>query len=135
MSSIAKILIGLVAIEHLYFLIIEMFLWTTPVALNAFHLTPALAEETRAMAANQGLYNGFLSAGLLWSLLRHARSRSVAIFFLSCVIIAGIFGCFTVTPSILYIQAVPAITALAVVVWGGRRVRGMRPGALPFNVV
>ena len=114
MELIAQILIGFVAVEHLYILWLEMFAWTTKGRKTFRSFPPELFEPTKSLAANQGLYNGFLSAGLLWSLLIQdtAWSRNVAFFFLGCVIIAGLFGALTAQRSIFYIQAVPAIAAL-----------------------
>ena len=110
MKRAATVLVGLVALEHLGFLILEMFLWRTDQVRALFGTTPAFAEATAAMAANQGLYNGFLAAGLIWGLL--IDSGRVAVFFLSCVIVAGVFGAVTVKPAILFVQALPAAVAL-----------------------
>lgn len=109
-------LVGLVAIEHIYILTLEMFLWTKPRTRKIFGLTADLAEQTKAMAANQGLYNGFLAAGLLWGLFHNnlAVGFQIQVFFLLCVIIAAIYGCFTVKKSILLVQGLPAIIALVV---------------------
>ena len=112
MKKAATALVALVAIEHLYFLVLEMFLWTRPAGLRAFGLTPEFAEQTAVLAANQGLYNGFLAAGLIWSLFRKQDATSLRAFFLSCVIVAGVFGAITAKPSILYVQAAPAFVAL-----------------------
>jgi putative membrane protein len=112
MKKIANALVAVVALEHLYILVLEMFLWTRPAGLRAFGLTPEFAEQTAVLAANQGLYNGFLAAGLIWSLLRKEDSTSLRVFFLGCVIVAGIFGAITAKPSILYVQAAPALVAL-----------------------
>lgn len=117
MNWIASILVTLVALEHIYILWIEMFAWTT-IGKKTFRSFPEdLFEKTKALAANQGLYNGFLAAGLFWSLLitDAAWSSNVAIFFLSCVAIAGIYGGFTASRSILIKQALPAILALIAV--------------------
>jgi len=114
MKLMAEILTGLVAIEHIYILWLEMFAWTTK-GRQTFKSFPSdLFEKTKQMAANQGLYNGFLAAGLIWSLfITHPLwSSYVAYFFLTCVIIAGIYGALTVQKSIFYIQAFPAILAL-----------------------
>lgn len=113
MKKIANILVAFVAIEHIYILVLEMFLWTKPPGLRAFGLTPEFAQQTAVLAANQGLYNGFLAAGLAWGLLLRDQGVSVRVFFLSCVIVAGIFGGLTAKPSILLIQAGPAVLALA----------------------
>ena len=112
MKRVATVLVALVAIEHLYILVLEMFLWTKPAGLRAFGLTPEFAEQTRVLAANQGLYNGFLAAGLIWSLLRKQDGIPVRIFFLSCIVVAGVFGGLTAKTSILYVQAAPALLAL-----------------------
>ncbi len=111
MKMISKILIVLVAIEHLYFLVLEMFLWTSPIGLKTFNLTAEFAEQSASLAANQGLYNGFLAAGLIWSLLAKQGAHSLKIFFLSCIIVAAIFGAVTAKFSILYIQGLPAFLA------------------------
>lgn len=117
MELIAKILIGIVAIEHCYILWLEMFAWTTrgPKVFKGF--PKDLFEPTKAMAANQGLYNGFLATGLFWSLLieNHQWSFYVAIFFLSCIIIAGIYGSLTAGKRIFFVQALPALLALIAV--------------------
>lgn len=110
MQIISKILVGLVAALHTWFLILEMFLWTKPIGLKTFSMTAEVAEASATLAANQGLYNGFLVAGLLWGLL--AKKRDVVIFFLSCVIVAGVFGAATAKFSILFVQALPAALAL-----------------------
>ena len=114
MKKTANVLVAIVALEHLYILVLEMFLWTKPVGMRAFGLTPEFAEQTAVLAANQGLYNGFLAAGLIWGLLLKEDGGSVRVFFLSCVIIAGVFGAITAKPSILFVQAVPALIALVV---------------------
>jgi putative membrane protein len=115
MKLIAEILVGIVALEHLYFLWMEMFSWTTMGPRTFKNFPVDLFEKTKEIAANQGLYNGFLAAGLIWSLLitDEAWSTNVSYFFLTCVIIAGIFGATTVEKSILFKQAVPAILAFA----------------------
>ena len=117
MEILGKILVGLVALEHLYILYIEMFAWET-LGKKTFKgsLPPELFGPTKTLAANQGLYNGFLSAGLIWSLLieDHHWSFYVAIFFLSCVIVAGLYGAVTASKKIFYVQALPAIIALVV---------------------
>lgn len=118
MHLVSKILIALVAIEHLYILWIEMFAWETK-GKESFKgsLAPEMFRPTKKLAANQGLYNGFLAAGLIWSLLIGdlAWQRNVAVFFLSCVIIAGIYGALTATKKIFFVQALPAIIALIAV--------------------
>ncbi len=109
MNIVSIIFITLVAVLHIFFLIVEMFLWTKPYGLKAFGLSKAQAESTKVMALNQGLYNGFLAAGLIWSLFGRV---DVAIFFLSCVVVAGIVGAISANKKILYIQAMPALFAL-----------------------
>jgi putative membrane protein len=111
MPTIAIVLILLVALLHLYFLVLEMFLWTRPLGLKTFRNTPEKAELTRVLAANQGLYNGFLAAGLLWAVA--TSQREVALFFLACVLVAGMYGAATVSRRILYVQALPALAAIA----------------------
>jgi len=106
----ATLAISFVAVEHFGFLILEMFLWTKPFGRRTFGLTAELAQASAPLAANQGLYNGFLGAGLVWSLV--TGNRSVAIFFLVCVVVAGIFGAFTAKRTILWVQAAPAAAAL-----------------------
>ncbi|MET7399224.1 DUF1304 domain-containing protein [Dactylosporangium sp. NPDC005572] len=113
MSIVAGVLVGLVAALHLYFLVLEMFLWTAPRTRAAFGTTAEFAEASRALAANQGLYNGFLAAGLVWGLID--RSVPFQVFFLGCVIVAGIYGAATASRRILFVQAVPGALALAAV--------------------
>jgi putative membrane protein len=118
MSMLAKGLIALVALMHLAFLVLEMFLWTTPTGMKIFGLNPDFAAQSRALAANMGLYNGFLAAGLIWSLIAPVPlGRTLACFFLGCVVVAGVFGAATVKMSILFVQALPAVLALAVVIF------------------
>ena len=114
MKLIAEILVGLVAVEHIYILWLEMFAWTTQGRKTFKSFPPDLFEKTKSLAANQGLYNGFLAAGLIWSLLiqDNAWSVNVACFFLGCVIVAGVFGALTAQRSIFFVQALPAIVAL-----------------------
>lgn len=116
---IASILIGLVAALHLYFMYLEMIAWNTPRGHRAFKLTPEFASASKVLAANQGLYNGFLAAGLLWGLWLGASGFAVKIFFLICVVVAGLFGAATVSRKILYVQALPAVAALAALFAGG----------------
>ena len=113
MNVVAGVLVGLVAALHLYFLVLEMFLWTTPTGRRTFGLDPDFAERSRALAANQGLYNGFLVAGLIWGLV--ADRTDVQVFFLGCVVVAGVFGAATVNRRILLVQALPAAVALVAV--------------------
>lgn len=110
MKIVADLVIAIVAILHLGFLVLEMFLWNHPIGRKTFKMTKEVAESSATLAANQGLYNGFLAAGLVWGLLSGAFS--VKLFFLVCILIAGIFGGFTAKRSILYIQALPALLAL-----------------------
>ena len=116
---IGSILTGVVALIHLYILVLEMFLWDTPRGRKAFGTTEAFARESKVLAANQGLYNGFLAAGLIWGLTLGAGGFQVKVFFLSCVAIAGLYGAATVGRKILFIQTVPAVLAL-IAVWFGR---------------
>ena len=118
MSTIAKILVALVALEHVYILVLEMFLWNTPRGRKAFGMTPEFAQQTKVLAANQGLYNGFLAAGLFWGLYLGAVGFQVKMFFLICVTIAGLYGAATVGRKILFIQTVPAVIAM-IAVWLG----------------
>ncbi len=120
MSKAASVLIAFVVVEHLTFLVLEMFLWTTPIGHQVFGLTPAFAEQSSALAANQGLYNGFLAAGLIWSLIRKEDAYAIKIFFLVCVVVAGIFGAITVKTSILVVQGTPALAALLLLVFSHR---------------
>ena len=117
MDVIAKILVGLVALEHVYILYMEMFAWTTPRVRKSFGTTEAFAQETKTLSANQGLYNGFLAAGLIWGLLHPdaAVGEQVQIFFLACVLVAGIYGGISVKRRILYVQALPALITLIAV--------------------
>ena len=116
MSIIAKILIALVALEHIYFRVLEMFLWTAPRTRKAFGMSAEQAEQTKVLAGNQGLYNGFLAAGLIWALIAPtAYATQLALFFLACVLVAGIYGGFTANKRIWLLQALPAALALAAV--------------------
>ena len=112
MKLISDIFISIVALLHFGFLYLEMFLWDKPRGMKTFNLTAEFAKQSKALAMNQGLYNGFLAAGLVWSLFADYPTK---IFFLSCAIIAGVFGALTVSKRIFYIQAAPAIAALAFV--------------------
>jgi putative membrane protein len=109
MNSLINIITGIVALLHLGFLTIEMFLWDKPTGRGIFHTTAEFAAQSKTLAANQGLYNGFLAAGLIWGLF---AGDTVKIFFLCCVMVAGIFGAFTVSRRIFYIQALPALIGL-----------------------
>jgi putative membrane protein len=112
---LANILAGLVALIHIYIVILEMFLWDTPRGRKAFGTTEAFAKESKVLAANQGLYNGFLAAGLIWGIYLGDAGDPVKIFFLLCVAVAGVYGAATVGVRILLIQTVPAVIALAAV--------------------
>jgi putative membrane protein len=113
MRLAAEVAVGLVALLHAYFLVLEMFLWDKPKGMKTFGLTPEKAAMTKSLAMNQGLYNGFLAAGLLWGLW--AGLFQVKIFFLACVIIAGVFGAVTASRKILWVQALPGAVALGLV--------------------
>ena len=115
MLLLAQILVALVALLHVYILVLEMFLWTKPQGLRTFRNTPEKAETTRLLAANQGLYNGFLAAGLFWGLF--TAQWNVVVFFLSCVIVAALYGAYSVNKRIFFVQGVPAIAALAAVLF------------------
>jgi len=106
-----------VALLHLYFMVLEMFLWDKPAGRRAFGLTPEFAAASKSLAANQGLYNGFLAAGLVWGLMQGDRGVSTREFFLGCVLVAGIYGGLTVNRKILFIQAAPAALGLALCLW------------------
>jgi putative membrane protein len=115
MTTAAQVMLIVVAVAHLWFLVLEMFLWTRPFGRRTFGMSAEEATLTAPLAANQGLYNGFLAAGLLWA--AGAHSRPVGTFFLTCVLIAGIFGGLTAKRTILFIQAVPALASLVVLWW------------------
>jgi putative membrane protein len=120
MATIAALLVALVAAIHIYIVVLEMFLWRTPRGLRSFGTTQAFADESATLAANQGLYNGFLVAGLIWGLLAaDPLGFQVKIFFLACVIVAGLYGAATVSRRILVVQAVPAALALIAVLLAG----------------
>lgn len=112
MQTAITISVIIVATLHMLFLVLEMFLWTKPSGRKIFGLKQEFANATASLAANQGLYNGFLAAGLIWGLVTNNHGINILIFFLCCVIIAGIYGAFTVKKSIFWIQAFPAIIAL-----------------------
>jgi putative membrane protein len=115
MALVSLVLTGVVAALHVYFLVLEMFLWATPVGQKAFGRTAEEQESTKVLAANQGLYNGFLAAGLVWSLVgSEVLAIPIRMFFLGCVVVAGIYGGLTASRKILFVQAVPAAIALAV---------------------
>jgi putative membrane protein len=113
MHLVTQILIALVALLHLYFLALEMFFWDKPLGRRVFNLTPEFAAASKTLAANQGLYNGFLAAGLIWGLIVGGHEGfHIALFFLACVIVAGIYGALTVNKRIFFFQALPALLAL-----------------------
>ncbi len=115
MSTASNIVVGLIGLVHLYILVLEMFLWDKPAGLRAFGQSQAAATATKVLAANQGLYNGFLAAGLFWGLSLGAAGTGVKVFFLSCVLVAGLYGAATASKKILYIQAIPAAIGLALI--------------------
>ena len=116
MNLVAEILVALVALLHVWFLVLEMFLWDKPLGLKTFRQTPESAATSKVLAANQGLYNGFLAAGLVWGLWLGDGGYGVKLFFLACVVVAGVFGAATVGRKILFVQALPAAVAIALVV-------------------
>ncbi|RJG02183.1 DUF1304 domain-containing protein [Noviherbaspirillum sedimenti] len=113
MTIAANIIVVLVALLHIYFLVLEMFLWDKSVGRKAFGLTLEQAQSTKVLAANQGLYNGFLAAGLIWGLSMGSAGMHIKVFFLCCVIIAGIYGAATVSKKIFFVQALPAAIGMA----------------------
>jgi len=115
MSIVADIVVALVALLHVYFLVLEMFLWDKPIGLRVFGQTKEAAAASKVLAANQGLYNGFLAAGLFWGLSLGPGGTGIKIFFLCCVLIAGLFGAATASRKILFVQAIPAAIGLALV--------------------
>jgi putative membrane protein len=117
-NAIANLLVALVAVLHVYFLVLEMFLWTKPLGLKTFRNSPEKAADSAVLAANQGLYNGFLAAGLLWGLVHStpAFAFQIKVIFLPCAIVAGAYGTATVSRRILYVEAAPAAVAL-VLLW------------------
>ncbi|MGQ0384517.1 MAG: DUF1304 domain-containing protein [Gammaproteobacteria bacterium] len=119
MHVAANVAVAIVALLHAGFLVLEMFLWDTPVGHRIFAMTPEVASSSAVLAMNQGLYNGFLAAGLGWGLL--ANRRDVKLFFLGCVVVAGVFGGLTAKPSIFVTQALPAAVALVLVLLAARK--------------
>jgi putative membrane protein len=113
MKLIANIVVLLIALLHVYILVLEMFMWETPRARKAFGTTPEFAAQSKVLAANQGLYNGFLAAGLFWGLWLGDAGYGVKVFFLLCVLVAGVYGAATANKRILFVQAVPAAVGLA----------------------
>ena len=116
MTIAADVIVGLVAVLHVYFLVLEMFLWDKPLGLKAFGQTLEQAQGSKVLAANQGLYNGFLAAGLVWGLTQGSAGLEIKTFFLCCVLVAGLYGAATASRKILYIQAMPAALGL-VLLW------------------
>lgn len=119
LTQVANVFVALIALLHVYILVLEMFLWTTPRGRKAFGLTPEFAEQSKVLAANQGLYNGFLAAGLAWGLYLGAEGHGVKLFFLGCILIAGLYGAATANKRILFIQAIPAAIGIALVLAAG----------------
>jgi putative membrane protein len=115
MPIAAHLLTGFVAVEHVYFLVLEMFLWATPFGVKTFQRTMEEQRQTKVLAQNQGLYNGFLAAGLAWSFFAGEMQRPLRIFFLACIVIAGVYGAATASKKILFLQAIPAALALVIV--------------------
>jgi putative membrane protein len=113
MRMLADVLTALVAALHVYFLVLEMFFWDHPKGRKIFSTTPEFAAASKALAANQGLYNGFLAAGLLWGLWLGVGGTAVKVFFLCCVVVAGVYGAYSVNRRILFVQAAPAALALS----------------------
>lgn len=115
MSIVADVVVALIGLLHVYILVLEMFLWDKPAGLRAFGQTQQAATASKVLAANQGLYNGFLAAGLFWGLALGAAGTSVKVFFLCCVLVAGVYGAATASRKILFVQAIPAAIGLALV--------------------
>lgn len=118
---VITLLVAFIALQHIGFLVLEMFLWTKPAGRKIFGLDAEFAANSASLAANQGLYNGFLAAGLIWSVLHPSADFAfqLKLFFLSCVLIAGLYGWLTVSRTILFVQAVPALVALAILLGSG----------------
>ena len=117
MKLLADVVVALVALLHVYFLVLEMFLWDKPLGLKTFRHSAAEAAASKVLAANQGLYNGFLAAGLVWGLTLGSAGTAVKVFFLACVIVAGVYGAATASRKILFVQALPAVLALAALLY------------------
>lgn len=115
MALITNSVVALVALLHVYFLVLEMFLWDKPIGLRTFHMSKEVALASKTLAANQGLYNGFLAAGLFWGLILGTDGTHIKIFFLTCVLVAGLYGAATVGRKILFVQALPATVGLFLV--------------------
>lgn len=115
MTMVSEVVVVLVALLHAWFLILEMFLWDKPVGLRAFGHSKEQASATKVLAANQGLYNGFIAAGLLWGVIQGVAGYDFKVFFLLCVMVAGVFGALTASRKILYLQALPGVLGLVLV--------------------
>jgi putative membrane protein len=115
MNTAANVVVALVALIHVYILVLEMFLWDKPAGRRAFRMSQEQAAQTKVLAANQGLYNGFLAAGLFWGLSLGAAGTGVKLFFLACVLVAGLYGAATASRKILYVQALPAAIGIALI--------------------
>ena len=116
LATVANVFVALIALLHVYILVLEMFLWTTKRGRKAFGTTAEFAEASKVLAANQGLYNGFLAAGLVWALITGGwEGYKIAMFFLGCILVAGIYGGATANRRILFIQAIPAAIGIALV--------------------
>jgi putative membrane protein len=125
MTILTRALIALIALSHVGFLILEMFFWDHPLGRRIFNMTPEVSASSAVLAANQGLYNGFLAAGLVWALW--SDRRDLKLFFLACVVVAGVFGGLTAKTTILFTQALPALIALALVLATSRRAEARSP--------
>ena len=124
LTQVANVFVALIALLHVYILVLEMFLWTTPRGRKAFGTTKEFAEASKVLAANQGLYNGFLAAGLAWGLVLGAEGHGVKLFFLGCILVAGLYGAATANRRILFIQAIPAAIGIALVLAAAHAVAG-----------
>jgi len=116
MTIAVNLMVAFVAIIHVYILVLEMFLWTSARGQKAFGLTAEFAEQTKVLAANQGLYNGFLAAGLFWGLSLGSSGHDIKVFFLLCILVAGLYGAATASKRILFVQALPAALGLALLI-------------------
>ncbi len=118
MKELQIFFVALVAFEHIYFMILEMFYWDKPKGIKVFGLNPEEAKITKTLAKNQGLYNGFLSAGLIWAVIDKSNFDSIALFFLSCVAIAGLYGAYTTKKiKLFFVQSLPAIVGIVLILW------------------
>ena len=119
MTIVTAMIVLLVALLHVYFLVLEMFLWDKPAGLKVFGQSKEQASSTKVLAANQGLYNGFIAAGLLWGLIQGAQGYDFKVFFLTCVVVAGVYGAMTASRKILFVQAAPGLVGLLLVIISG----------------